>query len=56
MPFNMELNLHLAQEPEKPDKDLAGAAGTIGGDFTPRLCVSNNVYRLQGTSLRTLTF
>lgn len=27
---------HPAQESEKPNETLAGAAGTVGGDFTPR--------------------
>lgn len=36
VPFIMELILHLTQEPEKPNEDLAGGTGTGGEDATPR--------------------
>lgn len=36
VPFIMELNLHLAQESEKPNEDLVGGTGTGGEDAIPR--------------------
>lgn len=59
--FIMELNLHLAQEPEKPNEDLAGGAGPRGGGATPQVGSQQaagytSVCKLPGASLPAFTF